>query len=96
MIFKLRALSLFFRWAEANTAVRFMQPRPLVVPISDEQLTKLILILQLVAKKVDYTHENRHNLLTMVSRTVKLSKFQSFFLFGARGTGKSTLLRQFY
>ena len=32
----------------------------------------------------------------MVTRTVKLSKFQSFFLFGARGTGKSTLLRQMF
>ena len=38
--------------------------------------------------------EKRHNLLVMIPRTVNLSKFQSFFLFGARGTGKSTLLRQ--
>ena len=30
----------------------------------------------------------------MITRTVNPSKFQSFFLFGARGTGKSTLLRQ--
>ena len=29
----------------------------------------------------------------MIHRQVKLSELQSFFLFGARGTGKSTLLR---
>ena len=28
----------------------------------------------------------------MLQRHVKLSKFQSFFLFGPRGTGKSTLV----
>ena len=28
----------------------------------------------------------------MIQRLVKLSKFQSFFLFGPRGTGKSTLV----
>lgn len=32
----------------------------------------------------------------MVSRSLKVSKFQSFFLFGARGTGKSTLLRRLF
>ena len=32
----------------------------------------------------------------MLTRSVNLSKFQSFFLFGARGTGKSTLLRQLF
>ena len=32
----------------------------------------------------------------MVTRIVKPSKFQSFFLFGARGTGKSTLLRELF
>ena len=32
----------------------------------------------------------------MLTRIVKPSKFQSFFLFGARGTGKSTLLRELF
>lgn len=32
----------------------------------------------------------------MIARSVNLSKFQSFFLFGPRGTGKSTLLRQMF
>lgn len=37
--------------------------------------------------------EKRYNIGIMIHRLVNLSKFQSFFLFGARGTGKSTLLR---
>ncbi len=49
---------------------------------------------QILAENVDYKHEKRHNLPVMINRTVKPSKFQSFFLFGARGTGKSTLLRR--
>lgn len=32
----------------------------------------------------------------MIVRSVNLSKFQSFFLFGPRGTGKSTLLRRMF
>jgi predicted AAA+ superfamily ATPase len=32
--------------------------------------------------------------ISMIKRTLKLSKSRSFFLFGARGTGKSTLLLQ--
>ena len=35
---------------------------------------------------------NRH----MIRRLVKLSKSRSFFLFGARGTGKSTLIRDLF
>ena len=34
------------------------------------------------------------NNMSMVKRMLKLPREQSFFLFGPRGTGKSTLLRQ--
>jgi len=42
---------------------------------------------------LDYVSKKRYILSTMIQRTLKISKFQSFFLLGPRGVGKSTLLK---
>ncbi len=39
---------------------------------------------------------NRIELRSMIPRTIKIPKSNSFFLFGARGTGKSTLLNNLF
>lgn len=40
--------------------------------------------------------ENRLEFRNMIPRTLNISKSQSFFLFGARGTGKSSLLKSIF